>query len=81
VIYSERDQFDAVLRSSLFAFTWFVFDLLHPGDRFIPAWHVKAMVRALNEAVAGRTKRLLITVPPRHLKSITASDPGLLARA
>jgi predicted phage terminase large subunit-like protein len=72
-MYSERDQLDATLRSSLFAFTWFVFDLLHPSDRFIPAWHVKAMVRALDDAVAGRTKRLLITVPPRHLKSITAS--------
>lgn len=73
MIYSEREQLDAVLRSSLFAFTWFVFDLLHPGDRFVPAWHVKAMVRALEDAMAGRTRRLLITVPPRHLKSVTAS--------
>jgi len=71
--YSAREQLDAFIRRSLFAFTWFVFDLLHPGDRFVPAWHVKAMVRALEDTVAGRTKRLLITIPPRHLKSITAS--------
>jgi predicted phage terminase large subunit-like protein len=71
--YSLREQFDALLRTSLFAFTWFVFNLLHPGDSFVPAWHVKAMVRALEEAMAGRIKRLLITIPPRHLKSITAS--------
>src|SRR5262249_6192791 len=71
--YSLREQFDTLLRTSLFAFTWFVFNLLHPGDNFVPAWNVKAMARALEEAMAGRIKRLLITIPPRHLKSITAS--------
>ena len=71
--YSDQDQFDATCRSSLFHFTWFAYDLLHPGDPFIPGWHVKAMAQALENVRTGGAKRLLITVPPRHLKSITAS--------
>ena len=71
--YSDRDRLDATCRSSLFHFTWFAFNLLHPGDQFIPAWHVKVMAQALEAVRAGDAKRLLITVPPRHLKSITAS--------
>jgi hypothetical protein len=80
--YSQREQLDAFIRTSLFAFTWFVFDLLHPGDRFVPAWHVKAMVRALEEAMAGHIKRLLITIPPRHpqIDHGFGQSPGLLAR-
>ena len=36
-------------------------------------WHQKALALALEEVVAGRIKRLLLTVPPRSGKSIFAS--------
>ena len=36
-------------------------------------WHIRAIAHALNEVRRGRIKRLIITLPPRHLKSITAS--------
>lgn len=64
---------DAVLRSDLTGFTAKTFELLHPGAHLEPAWHVEAMTHALSEVYAGRTRRLLITVPPRHLKTICAS--------
>lgn len=66
---------DALCRDSLFAFTWQAFQLLdpNPADGFIPNWHVEAMCHALEEVVAGRTPKLIITIPPRHLKSICAS--------
>lgn len=50
------------------------FETLHPGDRPLNmAWYIHAICQALMEAHRGTEKRLVITVPPRHLKSITAS--------
>jgi predicted phage terminase large subunit-like protein len=66
---------DAVARESLFYFTWRSFNVLHPGssEGFVPNWHVRAMCHALEEVRCGRIQRLIITVPPRHLKSICTS--------
>ncbi|MGE7157490.1 phage terminase large subunit [Methylorubrum rhodesianum] len=61
---------DALLREYLYFFTWKAFAGLHPGDSFIPTWHVRAMTHALERVARGECRRLLITVPPRHLKSI-----------
>ncbi|UVK41215.1 hypothetical protein LHFGNBLO_002789 [Mesorhizobium sp. AR10] len=64
-----------LLRKSLFSFTWRCFEELHKGSStpFVPNWHVKAMCYALERVATGECKRLLITVPPRHLKSICAA--------
>ncbi len=64
---------DAVLRHDLTSFTGKTFEILHPGTPLEPAWHVEAMTHALSEVYAGQTRRLLITVPPRHLKTICSS--------
>ena len=64
---------DAILRSDLTSFTAKTFELLHPGVNFAMPWHVEAMTHGLEEVYAGRTRRLLITVPPRHLKTICTS--------
>ncbi|WP_156796141.1 hypothetical protein [Brevundimonas subvibrioides] len=36
-------------------------------------WYLSAMIQALNEVSDGSSRRLQITVPPRHLKSITTT--------
>lgn len=66
---------DRFYRASLLAFTWRVFDELHTSSRdvFILNWHVEAMCHELEALHAGTNLRLVITVPPRHLKSITTS--------
>ena len=64
----------ALRRTDLSAFLMKVFETLHPGDPpLLRAWYVYAMCHALAEVGNGRKRRLVITVPPRHLKSITAS--------
>jgi predicted phage terminase large subunit-like protein len=64
----------AILRRELSLFLMKVFETLHPGEPPLAlAWYVKAICHALTEARAGRKRRLVITVPPRHLKSITAT--------
>lgn len=64
---------DAGLRNNLSFFVRRSFGTLHPGQRFLPAWHVEAMCWQLQQVAEGKTRRLLITVPPRHLKSICTS--------
>ncbi|WP_336490496.1 phage terminase large subunit [Methylobacterium nigriterrae] len=61
---------DAILRQHLYFFIWKAFAALHPGQDFTPAWHVRAIAHALERVARGECQRLLITVPPRHLKSI-----------
>lgn len=61
---------DAILRQHLYFFIWKAFAALHPGQDFTPAWHVRAIAHALDCVARGECQRLLITVPPRHLKSI-----------
>jgi predicted phage terminase large subunit-like protein len=66
-------EFAAVLRTDLTAFTERAFATVSPGDHYEPNWHIEAMTEALRKVLAGEVRRLLITVPPRHLKSITTA--------
>lgn len=50
------------------------FETLHPGDPPLElAWYLRAICHAFAEVRAGNERRLVVTVPPRHLKSVTAS--------
>ncbi|PPB81353.1 putative phage terminase large subunit-like protein [Albidovulum inexpectatum] len=70
----------AVCRDDFFAFLWRAFDTLHAGAgvKFVPAWHVRAMCHELEALRAGENKRLVITIPPRCLKSVTVAWPAFL---
>ncbi len=65
--------FDRIIRNDFTSFVELAFLTLHAGTEFVPNWHIEAMCHALREVFSGQTNRLLITVPPRHLKSIVAS--------
>lgn len=64
-----------LLRTSFPAFIAAMFDVLHHdrGVRFVRNWHIEAMCYELERVIAGELTRLLITVPPRHMKTICAS--------
>jgi predicted phage terminase large subunit-like protein len=64
---------EAILRTDFYAFTAKAFETVSPGDAFMRNWHIQAMAHALEKVRRGVCKRLIITVPPRHLKSICAS--------
>src|SRR6187399_3239203 len=50
------------------------FETLHPGDPPLElAWYLQAICHALAEVHTGIERRLVVTVPPRHLKSVAAS--------
>jgi predicted phage terminase large subunit-like protein len=63
----------ALRRHELASFVAGAMAELAPGERYQDNFHVAAIAFQLEEVIAGRCRRLLITCPPRHLKSIAAS--------
>jgi hypothetical protein len=84
---SEQQRADALRRSNFYIFVIEAFQVLHPGAALSKEPYLEAMCWQLQEVAEGRKQRLLVTVPPRHLKSVCASvalvawmlgrDPGL----
>ena len=64
---------DAVYRSNLLAFTRKSFAVLNPGAKWEHNWHLEAMCHALERVKLGKCRRLLLTTPPRMMKSHVAS--------
>src|SRR6516164_9082939 len=79
---SEPDRFadcspqlvlQALLASNLTSFTEFAFGVVRPDVPFKPNWHFEAVTHTLSEVASGEVRRLIITLPPRNLKSLCAS--------
>ena len=70
---SPEQVLQAILATDFRAFVDYVFGLLRPGIPFKPNWHIDAMAHKASQVASGEVKRLIVTVPPRHLKSIIAS--------
>lgn len=70
---SPEQIFRAILATDFRAFVEYVFGLLRPGIPFRPNWHIDAMAHKVSQVASGEVKRLIITMPPRNLKSIVAS--------
>ena len=73
ILLPSQEEVDALLRSDIPSFLAKVFIELNPGVPFAGNFHHEAMAAALMEVMSGNCKRLNISVPPRYLKSITAS--------
>src|SRR3979411_2067556 len=71
--FSQQAVLRAALATDFRSFVQYVFGVLRPGIEFRPNWHIDAMAYKLSQVATGEVKRLIITVPPRNLKSICAS--------
>jgi predicted phage terminase large subunit-like protein len=63
----------SLLANDLMSFTQFAFDVVRPGVRFKSNWHLEAITHKLAQVARGEVRRLIITLPPRQLKSLCAS--------
>ena len=63
----------ALLRQDLTSFNQKVFYTVAPARRYQHNWHLDVIAWHLAQCLEGEIRRLIITVPPRHLKSICAS--------
>ena len=71
-IYSQ-EVLNALLRSRFPEFTKKSFQVVSPSDTLLWNWHLDVITDYLERCARGEIKRLIITVPPRSLKSICAS--------
>ena len=69
----EQQHLDALRRSNFYFLVTEAFRILHPGAALSKEPYLEAMCWQLQEVAEGRTQRLLVTVPPRHLKSVCTS--------
>src|SRR5215467_1147845 len=65
--------FQVLLANNLTSFTEFAFGVVRPGVVFKPNWHFEAVTHILSKVTSGEVRRLVITLPPRNLKSLCAS--------
>jgi predicted phage terminase large subunit-like protein len=70
---SPQQVLRATLATDFRSFVEYVFGVLRPGTPFKRNWHIDAMAHKVSQVASGELKRLIINVPPRHLKSIIAS--------
>jgi hypothetical protein len=63
----------ALLARDLMAFTEFAFGIVRPGVQLKRSWHLDALTYKLSQVAKGYIRRLLVTLPPRSLKSLCAS--------
>lgn len=69
---AEVDGDDAISALARLDFGFFVrlaFDELGGSSPYIHNWHIDAIVHQLDRVRAGENRRLMVTMPPRHLKS------------
>src|SRR5262245_33873157 len=71
--YPRQVVLRALLAHNLTSFTEFAFSVVRPGITFRPNWHFEAVTHKLSQVASGEVRRLIITLPPRHLKSLCAS--------
>lgn len=69
----DQQAFDALLRENFHAFLRKALTTVHPSTPFLDNWHIHAIAYQLRRVANGEERRLIITQPPRSLKSITVS--------
>lgn len=63
----------ALLRQDLYSFIIKTFGTVDGARGFLPNWHIELIADRLMRVHRGEIKRLIICLPPRNLKSISAS--------
>lgn len=69
----EQDYLAAILRSDFVSFLAKCFAQASGGDAYAHNWHIDAIAHELEGIRSGGNTRLIVTMPPRYLKSITVS--------
>jgi len=70
---NDRRALEAALRTDLATFTHRCFRTVVPVQAYLHNWHIEAIAYHLELCRTRKIRRLIITIPPRNLKSISAS--------
>ena len=68
-----RAEYAALLRQDFGTFAARCFHDLNPQAELAMNWHLEVIAAKLTAVREGKIRRLIINLPPRHLKSLMAS--------
>lgn len=71
---SLRSVREELARRRLAEFLQYLWPVLNPGTELKLSWHIEAICEHLEAVSRGEIKRLIINIPPRHLKSTLCSQ-------
>ena len=66
-------QVEATLRSDFYSFMLRAFLDRNGAASFMRGWHIEVMAARLAAVRGAQARRLIVNIPPRHLKSLAAS--------
>src|ERR1700730_11234301 len=66
-------EYEVLLRHDFATFAMRCFHDLNPQTRLAMNWHLEVIAAKLTACREGKIRRLIINLPPRHLKSLLAS--------
>lgn len=66
----ENERVIRKAESSLYEFTKQAWQVIEPGTEFVEGWHLQAISEHLEAVTDGEIRRMVINIPPRHMKSI-----------
>lgn len=69
----ERVKEKRRLKQSLHAFVVEAWSIIEPSQTFRDNWHIVEACKALEDVTAGKTKRIIINIPPGCMKSLLVS--------
>jgi len=61
---NDQRALNAILRQDLGTFIAKVFRTVSPGDRYLPNWHINAIVHELLQVHEGHNRRLIVSSRP-----------------
>jgi hypothetical protein len=64
-----KPEIESLLRENFEAFVMKVFRSLHDGEKLGPQSYIEYLCHELKEVANGNTRRLVVNLPPRHLKT------------
>jgi predicted phage terminase large subunit-like protein len=72
-VLTQHEALLAALRADFLPFLRFAFGVVSPHDTYLYSWHLGTIAHHLGQVAAGASRRLVINMPPRSLKSISVS--------
>ena len=63
------EEYHAILREDFLSFTRKCFEHLNPANKLLLTWHLEALAYQIELIIRGDTKRLIVNIQPRSLKS------------
>ncbi|MGE3744471.1 MAG: phage terminase large subunit [Sphingomonadaceae bacterium] len=70
---NERKLLVEAARTQFSVFVRLAFMVLRPHETFLDNWHIQAICHELERTRLGQSRRLMVSIPPRHLKSLLIS--------